>query len=147
MFDPRVELLASAFRETAARPSDESWEQARHAYDVAKATDPEVETLLERRDAPTLQELTEAWHAGSRVLLRPDREVLKRAMRAFHRAVDEERRRREEEARLLELAELATSASGPSIRPPESYPIAVWNLLARHGRLVDQGHGEFALPE
>ena len=76
----------------------------------------------------------------------PDRQMLKRAMKAFRKRL-----------KLTRLDEESSLGYGPmtggkkstvvAIQPPNQYPPAVWAELAKQGRLKDAGQGFYELVE
>jgi hypothetical protein len=142
-----MELVGVELEKTVASPSDAGWARARASFDAVEDDDEDIAAALAAGDADTLRAVLEDWKAGRRLMLRHDREVLKRAMKAFRKSL--------KVTRLDEESSLGGGAGGMSsgrhssivgIRPPERYPIEVWNELARQKRLVDAGHGLFELP-
>lgn len=72
------------------------------------------------------------------------KETIKRAMKAFRKRL--KLTRLDEESRLghdaMTKGERSTVVG---VKPPEQYPIEVWNELAAMGRLKDIGHGLFEI--
>ena len=146
MFDPQMELLStvlwSAVQEEA---SDSAWTDASEA---AKHCGELEETLIDAlvaRDRDGLLALLEAWQGGKSHAPAHDRDVLKRALKAF--------RKRLKVTLLDDESKLGGGAfsggrdsSIVAITPPHRYPIAVWDELVRLGRLVDSKHGMYELP-
>jgi hypothetical protein len=149
MFDPQMHLLSSVLAtvvaELAADPNkDAPWNHARHALEATRAQEPEIAHVLEARDLPALRALVEQWNSGKRLLPKPDREVLSRAMKAFRKSL-----------KVTRLDAESSIGGGPmsggrssgiaGMRPPERYPREVWDELARQKRLISVGHGIFEL--
>jgi hypothetical protein len=150
MFDPQMSLLSSVLAETAraleANPQDAAaWAAAHAALTSTGAQEPEIAAILEARDAVALRALLEAWRSGARHLPVEDREVLKRAMKAYRKSL---------KVTLLDAE--SSLGGGPfsggrrsaiaGITPPSRYPREVWKELARQGRLIDAGQGVYELP-
>jgi len=74
------------------------------------------------------------------------KETIKRAMKAYRKRL--KLTRLDEESRLghdaMTKGERSTVVG---IKPPEQYPIEVWQELATMGRLKDIGHGLFEIVE
>ncbi|MSR63394.1 MAG: hypothetical protein EXS08_13205 [Planctomycetes bacterium] len=84
------------------------------------------------------------WSANKRTLPEQDREVLRRAMKAYRKSL-----------KVTRLDAESSIGGGPmssgrhseilGMRPPDRYPREVWQELARQGRLVARGHGIYEL--
>jgi hypothetical protein len=150
MFNPQMELLTtvlkSAVERLAAAPADAApWAEAAEALRPSRAAEPELARVIDAKDLAALRKLIEEWNAGKRHLPVQDREVLARAMKAFRKSL-----------KVTRLDAESSIAGGPmsagressilGIRPPDRYPRAVWDELARQGRLVAGRHGLFELP-
>ena len=150
MFDPKMELLISVLEGVLGRlessPEDAgAWAEAEAALRAAEEEDEDLVLAVECRDAQELRALFDGWMSGERLMCLHDREVLKRAMKAYRKSL-----------KLTVLDAESSIGGGPmsagrhsdicGIRPPERYPIQVWNELARQKRLVDAGGGTFELP-
>jgi hypothetical protein len=146
MFDPQMELLLTVLQRTVDDPTDERFAEARQAYDAIDDEDADVAAALESKDATGLGAVVGAWLSGARLLLLHDREVLKRAMKAYRKSLKVTRL--DEESSLGGGSGMTSGrqSSIVGIRPPERYPIDVWKELARQKRLIDSGHGTFELP-
>ena len=89
--------------------------------------------------------LRDAWAAGTRPLVEHDRDLLKRAMRAFRKRL-----------RLTTVDAESTVGRNPmsgarssaiqGVSPPRDFPREIWLELARQGRLRNAGQGIFELP-
>jgi len=148
MFDPRTTLLCHLLRasaEEAASGAADPWPAAREAIAAARETDPGLLAAVEARDAAALRAIVEEWSAGKRPLPEHDRDLLKRAMRAFRKRLG-----------VTQLDDESTVGGGPmsggrssgisGVSPPRDYPREIWLELARQGRLVNRGQGVFELP-
>jgi len=150
MFDPRTALLshhlAARAAEAAADPSAAApWEAAKAALGLAREADADVAAAVEARDAAALKGILDAWSSGKRPLPEHDRDLLKRAMRAFRKRLG---------VTLLDAE--STVGGGPmsggrssdiaGVTPPREYPREIWLELARQGRLRNAGQGVFELP-
>lgn len=150
MFDPQMELLSNQLEQVVERlksgADDQSaWALAQRCYKAAKDEDEDLELAIEMQDLESLQEILDAWLSGSRLRTVHDRDVLKRAMKAYRKSL-----------KVTRLDAESSIGGGPmssgqnstisGIRPPERYPPAIWAELARQGRLIDAGHGLFELP-
>lgn len=154
MSDPTMTLVASAveaaLRTLADEPtSDAAWAAARTAlvhHSISATADPELSAAIERRDAAALADIHAQWTSGKRVMLEHDREVLKRAMKAYRKSL---------KVTLLDAE--SSVGGGPmssgrrstirGIVPPNRYPREVWDALVRQKRLAALGRGVYELGE
>lgn len=149
MFDPQMMLLGRALEPVvallASAPDDaEAWSDARRLVAAAAEPDSELAAAIEGRDAGALKQIVDGWTSGRRMLCAHDRDVLKRAMKAFRKSL-----------KVTRLDAESTIGGGPmsagrdsgivGIVPPSRYPREVWDELARQGRLVDDGRGTYEL--
>jgi hypothetical protein len=129
----------------ADEPADEAWVRARHAVGAAAVDEPDLIQAIEQRDLAALRAIAEGWRSGKRLLLVHDREVLKRAMKAYRKSFKVTRL--DAESSLGGGPFSAGRHSGISgITPPPRYPRDVWDELVRQGRLIACGHGVYELP-
>ncbi|NJN14493.1 MAG: hypothetical protein HC813_02365 [Planctomycetes bacterium] len=85
------------------------------------------------------------WASGERPLTRHDREVLKRALKAFRTRL-----------KLVRLDSESSVGGGPmssgrqsgivGVRAPDQYPQEVWDELVRQKRLIEGRGGLYELP-
>ena len=149
MFDPNMELLLSVIGDALPRlesdpESPGPWMELAAALAAAKEEDEDLQLAIECKEAAELRAIFDGWMDGS-LLCVHDREVLKRAMKAYRKSF-----------KITVLDAESSLGGGPmsggrssdicGIRPPERYPIYVWNELARQKRLIDAGQGTFELP-
>ena len=149
MFNPQAELLshflAARAAEVAADAANaEAWLAASQALGTLKDVDPDLAAAVGARDRALLQAILDQWASGKRPLPEHDRDLLKRAMRAFRKRLG-----------VTQLDDESTVGVGPmsggrssgisGVSPPAMYPRAVWLELARQGRLVNAGQGVFEL--
>jgi hypothetical protein len=145
MFDPEKHLLCSVLAAAAETQDAEAWTRAAEALAAARAKEPELARAGETRDAAAVGALIGEWHSGRRPLPEPDREVLRRAMKAFRKSL-----------KVTRLDAESSIGGGPmssgrnsgiaGMRPPDRYPRDVWEELARQKRLLSVGHGIYELP-
>ena len=100
---------------------------------------------IEERDLGTLRLIVRQWASGERPLATHDREVLKRALKAFRQRL-----------KLARLDAESTVGRGPmssgressivGVRAPDQYPQEVWDELVRQKRLRAAPHGVYELP-
>jgi hypothetical protein len=150
MFDPRSQLLchflATCAAESAADAANAGpWDSAKQALASEKQPDADLAAAIDARDAAALKGIVDAWTEGKRPLPEHDRDLLKRAMRAFRKRLG-----------LTVLDAESNIGGGPmsggrssdicGITPPAIYPRAIWLELARQGRLRNAGQGVFELP-
>ena len=150
MFDAQFQLLshhlAACLAELRAKPDAvEPWSSARNALGETRKTDPDVAAAVDARDAVQLGAIVEAWSSGKRVLPEQDREVLRRAVKAFRKSL-----------KITRLDAESTIGKNPmtsghessivGMVPPPRYPRDVWDELVRQGRLSGGKHGIYELP-
>jgi hypothetical protein len=143
MFDPSTHLLCTLLQPLAEGTSAD-WPAARAALDAAGEAQGELLTIVETRDSAALATLLSAWASGK--TLRPvhDREVLKRAVKAFRKRL--KLGRLDEESRIGGAFSKGERSGMVGVLPPDSYGPDVWSELVRVGRLLDVGHGVLELP-
>lgn len=139
-----VKTLVEALAVEGEAP-DEAWTAARHALRVCEIDEADLVAAVEARDAAALRAIVAEWNGGKRLLLVHDREVLKRALKAYRKSF-----------KVTRLDAESTLGGGPfsggrrsgiaGITPPPRYPHDVWEELARQGRLIRSGHGVYELP-
>jgi hypothetical protein len=149
VFDPRTQLLVHFLQARAAEaaadpPRAEAWEEAAGACAAARETEPDLAAALAARDAAALRGILDAVASGRRPWPEHDRDLLKRAMRAFRKRLG-----------VTQLDDESTTGGGPlsggrdsgirGVSPPRDYPREIWLELARQGRLVNAGQGVFEL--
>lgn len=150
MFDPQMALLskflAGIVEELAADPAGAAaWNKAREALGAAREKEPELAALIDARDAGGLRALVAEWAGGKRHLPEQDREVLKRALKAFRKSL-----------KVTRLDAESSIGGGPmssgrasgilGMTPPSRYPRDVWDELVRQGRLLGGKQGIYELP-
>ncbi len=149
MFDPQMELLLTALRAVIASESDgsraERWAEASAALETCAEIEEDVLTAVRTQDVEALESILTAWLSGQRHLLVHDRDVLKRALKAYRKRL-----------KVTRLDAETTLGGGPmssgrkstilGITPPDRYPRAVWDELVRQGRLLDAKQGMYELP-
>ncbi len=145
MFDPATSLvsrfLEACVVELQPDPSNAAiWEKASAALGPVRTTDPDLAAAIDAKDAKALRAIVELWFAGKRPLPAQDQEILRRAMKAFHKTL---------KATLLD-AESGIGGRGMStghassiigIQPPSRFTTEVWNQLVRQGQLRGGRHG------
>lgn len=150
MFDPKTELLSAVLTVTAVEAAvenvgDAPWAAAREAIAATRDVEPDLARIVEARDVAALRAVAEAWRAGKRPLPSEDREVLKRALKAYRKSL-----------KVTQLDAESSIAGGPmsagrasgilGMRPPDRYGRAVWDALVHQKELHYHGHGLYALP-
>ena len=152
MTNPEMTLLstalAAAAQVLAGDPANEgAWSDARAAldhYGVGPDADSELCAAVEAKDARQLARILAEWESGARLMLVRDRDVLKRALKAYRKRM---------KVTLLEAE--SSLAGGPmsagrkssivGIVPPERYPREVWDELVRQKRLLRGDRGTYEL--
>lgn len=146
MFDPNMQLLSTVLADVAADPtSDAAWLEARRARELSKVDEADIVAALEARDAPALAAILESWKSGARLAPEHDREVLKRGLKAFRKSLKVTRLDAESSLGVGPMSSGRHSGI-VGMRPPERYPAAVWEELARQGRLIAGKFGVYELP-
>ncbi len=150
MFDPKMQLLSTVLVTTAVEAlkepeNDVHWVAAREAIAVSREVEPELARIVKERDLAALRALAEAWHVLKQHLPLQDREVLKRALKAYRKSL-----------KVTQLDAESSIGGGPmssgrssgilGMRPPDRYPRAVWDELVRQKRLRYAGQGLYELP-
>jgi hypothetical protein len=146
MFDPQMQLLSTVLAVAAKDPtSDAAWQEASRAREASKVDDADLVSALESRDAAALAAILEQWASGKRLSPEHDREVLKRALKAFRKSLKVTRLDAESSLGVGPMSS-GRHSSIIGMRPPERYPAAVWEELARQGRLIAGKFGVYELP-
>lgn len=152
MLKPEMTLLSTALElvilDLAVDSSNASaWAAAQAAvehYGVSDDDDPEFSLVLEVRDAGALKTMVDEWGSGERLMLVRDRDVLKRALKAYRKRLKVTRLDAESS-----LSGGAMSAGRESsilgVTPPVRYPTEVWDQLVRHKKLLPCGRGMYEL--
>lgn len=145
MFDPQMELLFTVLNAVLASPPSAEWSAAQAALAACGKVEDDVARAIGECDADALNAICASWLSGKRHLLEHDREVLKRALKAYRKRL-----------KVTVLDAESSLGGGPfsggrkssivAITPPERYPRAVWQELVRQGRLLDAKQGMYELP-
>jgi hypothetical protein len=151
VIDPKCDLLSRILAGTieklqAGGATEAAWAEADRALAAAREEeDVELYVAVADKDLDALRTIVRQWASGERTLTGHDRDVLKRALKAFRKR--------------LNLARLDSESSvghGPmssgrestivGVRPPDQYPPEVWDELVRQKRLIAARDGTFELP-
>ena len=150
MFDPQMALLSRVLAQAAAElatdaANAEAWARVQGALDACPEKDAELAGIAAAKDAAQLRALAADWSSGKRHLPEHDRELLKRALKAFRKSL-----------KVTRLDAESSIGGGPmssgrrsriaGITPPPRYPREVWDELVRQGRLAGGKHGIYELP-
>jgi hypothetical protein len=148
MFNPDMELLLTACQQTLAAlergDAGDAWAPAREAVAKGEAIEPELAAAVASADAEALRTLVDEWLSGRRLMAIHDRNVLRRAMRAFRKSLKVTRLDDESKVGGSPMSG-GRESKVVGIVPPPRYPRAVWNELARQRRLIEN-RGTFELP-
>ena len=148
MFDPKTMLLSHTLNELAARLDDPTqttvWQEARLTLTAAEADEEDLLYAVEAEDGDALKALVDGWNSGKGLLPLHDRGILKRALKAFRKRL--KLNRLDEESRLGGAFSQGLKSNVVAITPPDQIPSAIWQELARQGRLVDAKLGMYELP-
>jgi hypothetical protein len=151
MIDPRCDLLSRILADVVAElqvgaASEQAWAEAGRAVTAAQMEDDvELYVAVDERDFDVLRTIVRQWGSGERELVKHDRDVLKRALKAFRKRL-----------KLVRLDSESSVGGGPTssgrqsgivgVRPPDQYPQEVWDELVRQKRLVAAPDGIYELP-
>jgi len=151
MDNPRCELLSTFLSDLVAQLNlgvapDKAWDAAQRAFEATREDDDiELFVAIDERDLDALREIVEEWKTGKRNLTKHDREVLKRALKAFRKRL-----------KIVRLDSESSVGGGPTssgrqssivgVRPPDNYPQEVWDVLVRQERLIEGHGGIYELP-
>ena len=151
MDNPRCELLSTFLSDIVAQlnlgvATDKAWDAAQRAFEATREDDDiELFVAIDERDLDALRAIVAEWHSDKRNLTKHDREVLKRALKAFRKRL-----------KIVRLDSESSVGGGPTssgrqssivgVRAPDLYPQEVWDVLVRQGRLVDGHDGVYELP-
>jgi hypothetical protein len=150
MYDPQFALLSRFLMARVAELSTDAanegaWAAANQVLGGTREKEPDLAAAIDAKDLNALRSIAEQWSSGKRLLPEHDREVLKRAMKAFRKSLG-----------ITQLDAESSFAGGPmssgrqsgitGITPPVRYPREVWAELARQGRLIDARQGVYELP-
>ncbi|HEX5136416.1 MAG TPA: hypothetical protein VFY93_05560 [Planctomycetota bacterium] len=149
--DPRCDLLSRVLIDVVAQlqvgaAPDNAWAEAKRAFEAAREKDDvELFVAIEERDLDALKRIVWDWQSGKRQLVEHDRDVLKRALKAFRQRL-----------KIVRLDSESTMGHGPmssgressivGVRPPDQYPQEVWDELVRQKRLIAGRDGVYELP-
>jgi hypothetical protein len=150
MFDPQSSLLsgllAEVVAELAADPAGSGpWIKAEQAIAPSREAEVELARIVDARDFAALRDRVASWAAGDAMLPEPDRQLLRRALKAFRKSLKVTRL--DEESSLGGRGMTAGRHSGVvGITPPGAFPRAVWDQLVKQGRLKGGRNGIYELP-
>jgi hypothetical protein len=143
-FDPQMELLITLLA-PIVESDDAGWAPAHAAFAACEEKDEELELILMEEDRGELRALWDRWMSGAEHLPLHDRNVLKRALKAYRKRL-----------KITLLDAESSLGGGPfssgrhssivGITPPERYPSEVWEELVRQKRLIGSGQGTYELP-
>jgi hypothetical protein len=151
VIDPRCDLVSRILKDVVAQlqlgvATDKAWAEASRAFAMAQEKeDVELFVAIEEKDLDALRKIVWQWASGERKLIEHDREVLKRALKAFRKRLN-----------LARLDAESTMGHGPmskgmessivGVRAPDQYPQEVWDELVRQKRLLAGRDGVYELP-
>lgn len=140
--------IAAAVQAVRAEPdrADALWSEMRTDYATTATKDPQLEAAIAEKDLEAASKILEDWDRDRRPRPVEDRELLKKAMKAFRKRL--KLTRLDDESRLGVGAMTKGSESAiVGITPPAEYARPVWAELARQGRLADCKDGLYGLVE
>jgi hypothetical protein len=149
--DPKCDLLSRILKDVVAQlqlgvAPEKAWAEASRALAAAREKDDvELYVAIEDKDLEALKKIVWQWASGERTLVEHDRDVLKRALKAFRQRL-----------KVVRLDSESTMGHGPmssgressivGVRPPDQYPQEVWDELVRQKRLIAGRDGVYELP-
>jgi hypothetical protein len=150
VFDSQFHLLskhlAGVLEALEADPAaTEPWSSARNSLGEVRKSEPDLALAVDAKDAAALRSIVDAWSSGKRHLPEQDREVLRRAVKAFRKSLKVTRL----DAESTIGGNPMTSGRESSIVgmvPPPRYPRDLWDELVRQGRMSGGKHGIYELP-
>jgi hypothetical protein len=149
MFDPQMELLSTVLVGAvsdidAGGDADAAWQRSADALRASDVEEADISAAIEGKDLDALRAILAAWATDQRLLPVHDREVLKRAMKAYRKTL-----------KVTRLDAESSIGGGPmssgressiaGVRPPDRYPRPVWDELVRQGKLIDVRFGMYEL--
>ena len=149
----RLDELITAIRSYGdPRRASGEWKQAFRLLQQTDLPAARVTHVVGMRDVAGLAELIEQLRAPAPPAVPPaevpDAETCKRAMRAFRKRLA--LIRLDDESKISSRSPLSKGADRAvtnAIVPPNEWPEAVWQELARQGKLVHIGQGFYELPK
>jgi len=150
MFDPQMALLSKHLESLlpkldASEASRTIWRDMRDVVSSTRDKEPDLAAAIDAEDADRVRAIVAEWSSGKRLLPEQDREVLKRALKAFRKSL-----------KVTRLDAESSIAGGPmssgrqshilGMTPPSRYPREVWDELVRQGRLLGGKQGIYELP-
>jgi hypothetical protein len=150
MFHAQMDLMSRHLAQIAGElggQADDSaaWSRAREVLGAARASEPELAAVIDAKDAAALRAIVAEWASGKRVLPEQDREVLKRALKAFRKSLKVTRLDAESSIGVGPMSSGRHSGI-VGVIPPPRYPREVWDELVRQGRLRGGKQGIYELP-
>ncbi len=128
------------------RADETGWDAAARELELYPEDDVELFVAIDDRDLEALRAITTQWSSGARALPLHDRNLLKRALKAFRKRL-----------KLVRLDADSSVGGGPmssgrdsgivGVRAPNQFPAEVWELLVKQGRMVEGRDGTHELPE
>ncbi|MHC4449255.1 MAG: hypothetical protein ACYS0E_03785 [Planctomycetota bacterium] len=122
------------------------WAAAARELELYPEDDVELFVAIDDKDVEALRAITLEWDSGKRALPVHDRNLLKRALKAFRKRL-----------RIVRLDSESSVGGGPmssgkessivGVRAPEQFPAEVWDLLVKQGRLLEGRDGMYELPD
>ncbi len=153
--DPNEWLLSNRFRALVANivdgisvaDADAHWRSLERDLTAAGADeDADVALPVLERDLDQIKDLIEAWDSGHRAYPKWDREILKRALKAFRKRLKLARLDDESSSGRNPLSKGETS-SILGVKAPEQFKQETWDALIAQGKLQDGGYGLLELVE
>ncbi len=150
MIAPGCDLLSRILTGVVAQlqsggAPDQAWAEASRALAATQEEDVELYVAIDEHDLDALSTIVRQWASNERTLPKHDRDVLKRALKAFRKRL-----------KIVRLDSVSTAGHGPmssgrqssivGVQPPDQYPQEVWDELARQKRLIAGRDGIYELP-
>lgn len=153
MFDPATHLVSSHLIRCVLDLSDPAkteyapglWSSAASVLGGTREKEPDLAAAIDARDVKALHAIAEAWSSKKRPLPDHDVEILRRALKAFHKSL--KLTQLDSESTLGGRGMTSGRQSGiVGITPPNRFPREVWDELVRQGSLRGGRNGVYELP-
>jgi len=150
MFDPQMMLLSTFLQAVVTELEADSagaqpWAEAAALVKAAgEEEDSDLQAALAGQDLEALKAILAGWSSGKRLLTVHDRDVLKRAMKAYRKTLKITRLDAESKIGGSPMSS-GRESDIAGIRPPDRYPREVWDQLAAQERLIDVKYGLYEL--
>ena len=147
MFEPKIHLLSKHLTRLLEDPeaTDSLWAEAQAGLDGPEDQDADLRQVVATKDLEALKTMSQEWVSGERMMPQQDRDVLKRALKAFRKRLKAVRL---DDESLIGGGSMSSGRASrlAGLTPPDRYPAEVWEMLASQDRLIDCGQGVYEFP-